>query len=131
MRLGGDEQPAWQNRAQFFAAAAEGMRRILIENARRRRAVRHGGGLEKVSREDEAIELTLPAEDDELLLIHEALDRLEQHDARMAELVKQRYFVGMTLEEAAKVMNISERTANRDWRYARAWLKTEIASLRS
>ena len=130
LRLGGDQQPQWQNRAQFFAAAAEGMRRILIENARRRRAIRHGGALEKVSLDDASLDLMAPEADDKLLLIHEALDRLAAHDPRKAELVKQRYFVGLTIEEAATVMGISEMTAKRDWSYARAWLMHEIKTLR-
>ncbi len=130
LRLGGDQQPQWHNRAQFFAAAAEGMRRILIENARRRRAVRHGGALAKVSLDEEALDLMAPEADDKLLLIHEALDRLAVHDARKAELVKQRYFVGLTLEEITAVMGISEATAKRDWSYARAWLMREIKALR-
>ncbi len=131
LRLGGDQQPEWHNRAQFFAAAAEAMRRILIENARRRRAVRHGGALEKISADAEPLPLVSPAPEDKLLLIHEALERLEQHDARKAELVKQRYFVGLTLEEVAAVMGISETTAKRDWSYARAWLMAEIKQLRN
>lgn len=130
LRLGGDQQPAWQNRAHFFAAAAEGMRRILIENARRRRAVRHGGGLQKVELDDPSFDLIAPEADDKLLLIHEALDRLAAHDPRKAELVKQRYFVGLTLEEITAVMGISEATAKRDWSYARAWLMHEIKALR-
>ncbi len=130
LRLGGDQHPQWHNRAQFFAAAAEGMRRILIENARRRRAVRHGGALAKVSLDEEALDLMAPEADDKLLLIHEALDRLAVHDARKAELVKQRYFVGLTLEEITAVMGISEATAKRDWSYARAWLMREIKALR-
>lgn len=130
LRLGGDQQPQWHNRAQFFAAAAEGMRRILIENARRRHAVRHGGEWEKVSVDAVPLDLFSPAADEKLLLIHEALDRLAAHDARKAELVKQRYFVGLTLEEVAAVMGISETTAKRDWSYARAWLMNEIKTLR-
>ncbi len=130
LRLGGDQQPQWHNRAQFFAAAAEGMRRILIENARRRRAIRHGGDLEKVSADGEVLDLASPTPDDKLLLIHDALDRLAVHDPRKAELVKQRYFVGLTIEEAAAILGISEMTAKRDWSYARAWLMNEIESLR-
>ena len=130
LRLGGDQQPQWHNRAQFFAAAAEGMRRILIENVRRRRAIRHGGAVEKVSADAEPIELVSSVTDEKLLLIHEAVDRLAAHDARKAELVKQRYFVGLTLEETALVMGISETTAKRDWSYARAWLMSEIKALR-
>jgi RNA polymerase sigma factor (TIGR02999 family) len=130
LRLGGEAQPQWENRAQFFSAAAEAMRRILIENVRRRRAVRHGGELEKVSLDKEPLNLVSPAMDEKMLLVHEALDRLAAHDARKAELVKQRYFVGLTLEEAAVAMDISETTAKRDWSYARAWLMNEIKALR-
>ena len=131
LRLGGDTQPSWQNRAHFFAAAAEGMRRILIDNARRKQRVRHGGELEKVSASATGFDVADPEVDDaELLRLNEALDRLTEHDARKAELVKHRYFVGLTLEEAAEVMGISERTAKRDWAYARTWLFGEIKKMR-
>ena len=130
LRLGGEAQPNWQNRAHFFAAAAEAMRRILIENARRRHAVRHGGGLEKVSANETGFDLTAPADDVEMLLVHEALDALAAEDPRKAELVKQCYFVGLTLEEAAAVVDLPLRTAERHWAYARAWLAAEIKRLR-
>ena len=131
LRLGGEKQPAWKNRAHFFAAAAEAMRRILIENARRRRRVRHGGELTKVSASATGFDLAAPQLDDaELVWLNEALDALAAVDARKAELVKHRYFVGMTLEEAADVLGISERTAKRDWAYARAWLALEVQRLR-
>ena len=127
LRLGGDQQPDWQNRAHFFAAAAESMRRILIERARRRQAQRHGGGLQRVDVDDPAIGIAAPAgTDDELLAVHEALDRLASHDARKAELVKLRYFAGLTLEQAAGVLGVAVPTAKRDWAYARAWLFKEI-----
>jgi RNA polymerase sigma factor (TIGR02999 family) len=131
LRLGGDEQPEWQNRAHFFAAAAEAMRRILIDRARRRRAQRHGGELVRTSAD--AIDSAIAgsgADDAELLDVHEALDALSRHDARKAELVKQCYFVGLTLKEAAMVIGVSEPTARRDWSYARAWLFSEIKRLR-
>jgi len=133
LRLGGDEQPAWENRAHFFFAAAEGMRRILIDNARRKKALRHGGALARVNASDTGFDLAAASTtpDDELLLVNEALDALAAHDPRKAELVKQKYFVGLTLEEAARVLGISERTAKRDWAYARAWLLTEITRLRT
>jgi RNA polymerase sigma factor (TIGR02999 family) len=127
LRLGGDQQPDWQNRAHFFASAAEAMRRILIERARRRRAQRHGGGLQRVDVNDSALGIAAPAAaDDELLAVHETLERLSQHDARKAELVKLRYFAGLTIEQAAEVLGISVPTAKRDWTYARAWLFKEI-----
>ncbi|HVU22656.1 MAG TPA: sigma-70 family RNA polymerase sigma factor [Opitutus sp.] len=130
LRLGGDHQPPWANRAHFFAAAAESMRRILIDNARRKRAARHGGELAKLSASDTGFDLPAPTDDDEeMLLVNEALDGLAAHDPRKAELVKQRYFVGLTLEEAADVLGISLRTAKRDWAYARAWLFNEVKRL--
>ncbi|MEO6995280.1 MAG: sigma-70 family RNA polymerase sigma factor [Lacunisphaera sp.] len=132
LRLGGDEQPDWKNRAHFFASAAESMRRILIDRARSRQAQRHGGGMVRASPDAIDGESTTPWENDaELLDVHEALDALARYDARKAELVKQCYFVGLTLVEAAEVLGISEPTARRDWSFARAWLFTEIKRLRS
>jgi RNA polymerase sigma factor (TIGR02999 family) len=122
LRLGGDVQPTWQNRAHFFAAAAEAMRRILIDNARRKKAARHGGHLERV----DAVEIAADTDNDQLLAVHEALDRLAAHDPVKAELVKLRYFVGLTIQQAAEVLGISEATAKRHWSYARAWLYREI-----
>lgn len=131
LRLGGENQPAWANRAHFFAAAAEAMRRILVDNARRKQAVRHGGKLQKLSASETNFDLPADTADDaELLLLNEALESLAAHDPRKAELVKQKYFVGLTLEEAAEVLGISERTAKRDWVYARTWLFTEVERLR-
>jgi RNA polymerase sigma factor (TIGR02999 family) len=127
LRLGGDRQPQWKNRAQFFSAAAEGMRRILIDNARRRRALRHGGALEKVSANATGFDVAAPQLDDEQLIrLDEALGKLAAHDARKAAIVKHHYFVGLTLEEAAEVMGVTARTAHRDWAYARAWLFNEM-----
>lgn len=125
LRLGGDEQPTWQNRAHFFGAAAEAMRRILIDRARRRRALRHGGGQERIDIDD--LELAAVADnDDQLLAVHEALDKLAAQDPPKAELVKLRYFAGMTIEEAALALGISEPTAKRWWTFARTWLYQEI-----
>lgn len=126
LRLGGDTQPAWQNRGHFFAAAAEAMRRILIDRARRRHAQRHGGGQQRVNADD--IELADPANpaDDQLIAVHEALDKFALEDPRKAELVKLRYFAGLTLEEAAAAMDIPEGTAKRWWTYARARLYREL-----
>jgi RNA polymerase sigma factor (TIGR02999 family) len=97
LRLGGDQQPTWQNRAHFFGAAAEAMRRILIDRARRRQAMRHGGGQERINVDD--LELAAATDDDDrLLAVHDALDKLTAQDPRKAELVKLRYFAGMTIE---------------------------------
>ena len=122
LRLGGDRQPAWENRAHFFAAAAEAMRRILIDHARHKRSDRHGGRNERVPLTPESLELAAGMDDDQLLAVHEALDQLAAHDAVKAELVKLRFFAGLTLEEAARVLNLSAPTAKRHWAYARAWL---------
>jgi RNA polymerase sigma factor (TIGR02999 family) len=124
LRLVGNNSSQWASRRHFFASAAEAMRRILIDIARRKQAARHGGGLRRTELGD--LQLTTGAPDEELLAVHEALDALAHHDARKAELVKLRYFVGLTLEEAAAVLGLSERTAKRDWAYARAWLFREI-----
>lgn len=113
LRLGGDAQPAWANRRHFFAAAAESMRRILIDSARRKHAARRGAGAEKVSANATGFDLAAPSTDDELLLVNDALDALATHDARKAELVKLKYFGGLTLEEAADTLGISHRTAPR------------------
>ena len=125
LRLG---DARFENRAHFFGAAAEAMRRILIERARRKLAARHGANAEHVDADD--IEIAAPTQkDDELLAIHDALDKLAAHDARKAELVKLRYFAGLSIDEAADVLGISAPTAKRDWAYARAWLFREIAQL--
>jgi RNA polymerase sigma factor (TIGR02999 family) len=128
LRLGGDQQPTRQNRAQFFAAAAEAMRRILIERARRRRALRRGGQAEKVDLD--GLELPAEMDDEQLLALHEALERLAEHEPPKAELVKLRFFVGLTLEEAAEVLGLSAPTAKRHWAYARAWLYREITGMK-
>ena len=124
LRLGGNRQPAWQNKAHFFGAAAEAMRRILIDKARRKKAVRHGGGMEQVPLE--GMEISCGMEDEQLLALHEALEHLAQVDAEKAELVKLRFFAGLSIDQAAKVLGISEPTAKRYWAYARAWLYREM-----
>lgn len=124
LRLGcGDTagEQRFENRAHFFSAAAEAMRRILIDRARRKLAAKHGANAEHVDADDIEIAAPTPS-DDELLAVHEALDALAAHDSRKAELVKLRYFAGLTIEEAADVLGISAPTAKRDWTYARAWL---------
>ena len=129
LRLVGDTNPNFSGRAHFFGAAAEAMRRILIEKARRKRAQRHGGDHQRVDLEN--IEIAGPGDDDQLLLaVNEALDKLAAQNKAEAELVKLRYFVGMTLEEVAAVLGISARTADHYWAHARAWLFREIKSQR-
>jgi RNA polymerase sigma factor (TIGR02999 family) len=123
--LGNESQAQFQNRGHFFAAAAEAMRRILIDRARRKRAIRHGGNQQRVDLE--GVDPAAGVGDDQLLAVNDALDKLAiQHKAE-AELVKLRYFVGMTNEEAAEVLGISVRTAKYYWTHARAWLYREIA----
>ena len=131
LRIAGGDATGWEGRRHFFAAAAEAMRRILIDNARRKQAVRHGGGLHRTERQPDEIAIAGGVPDEELLAVDEALDALAAHDPRKAELVKLRYFAGLTLEETAAALGLSERTAKRDWAYARAWLYREIARRRS
>lgn len=128
LRLAGNQPGRFASRAHFFAAAAEAMRHILIDSARRKRAVRHGGGQVRVDIQD--LEIPCLADEDELLAVHDMLDKLAAEDPQKAELTKMRYFVGMTFEEAAEVLGISVATAKRHWAYARAWLYEEIQSAR-
>jgi RNA polymerase sigma factor (TIGR02999 family) len=124
LRLGGDEQQTWQNRTHFFCAAAEAMRRILIDRARKKQALRHGGGREHLTLDD--IEIAAPCPDEELLAVNEALDRFTKHAPQKAELVKLRYFAGMGLKEAGQALGISEPTAVRWWTYSKTWLYQAI-----
>jgi RNA polymerase sigma factor (TIGR02999 family) len=124
LRLVGNQNQEWAGRAHFFGAAAEAMRRILIDKARRRRALRHGGGQQRVDFEELDLACAIP--DDQLLAVDEALDKLASAHPRQAELVKLRYFVGMTMQEAAQVLGISADTAKDDSAHARAWLFREI-----
>ncbi len=126
LRIVGDGKRAFNDRAHFFRAAAEAMRRILIDRARRKHAVRHGGNRERVNFED--LNLAAPGVDGDLLAVDEALDKLARDFPVQAELVKLRYFVGMTNDEAAKVLDISVSTAKNYWNFARAWLLNEIES---
>lgn len=123
LRVGGESQ-GWQNRWHFFSAAAEAMRRILIDRARSKRAERHGGKLQFV--DVDAVEIAAPLKENELFEVHESLDRLEAQHPQKAELVKLRYFVGLTIAEAAEVLGISTATAERHWAIARVWLFREI-----
>ena len=126
LRLAGNEPPHFANHAHFFTAASEAMRRILIQNARRKRAARRGGGQKPL--DTEGFEIAAPAKEDELLAVDEALEQFARQDPQKAELVKLRYFVGFTVEETAEILGISVRTATRWWTYARAWLFREIAA---
>jgi RNA polymerase sigma factor (TIGR02999 family) len=122
--VGSDAQPSYRDRRHFFATAATAMRRILIDNARRKRAEKHGGGRERISLENLA---AAPA-DDEILALNEALEKLAANDPLKAQLVELRYFAGMTGDQAAEVLGISPSTADRHWTYARAWLQAELRS---
>ena len=125
LRLGGDDQPTWQNRTHFFSAAAEAMRRILVDRARRRLAAKRGGGGVAVDLDE--IDLPSPiADDDQLLAVNEALDKFTVLDPRKAELVKLRYFVGLSFDEASATLGIAVPTAKQWWAYARAWLTVEL-----
>ncbi len=128
LAVAGNTNAKWASRAHFFAAAAEAMRRILINNARRKRASRHGGGHQRVDLQ--GLEIPAAAKADEILAVDEALEKLAAHDKTKAELVKLRYFVGLSLPEAASILGISEPTAKRYWAYARAWLFAAIESSR-
>jgi RNA polymerase sigma factor (TIGR02999 family) len=121
-----DQAQHWDSRGHFFAAAAEAMRRVLVDNARRRRTRRRGGDAKR--RSLDGLEAAVPASNDELLAVDEALQRLHELAPARAELVKLRYFGGLTIPEAAQALGISLSTANRYWSYARAWLHEELAA---
>src|SRR5262245_60562135 len=123
--VGRGEEHQWDSRGHFFAAAAEAMRRILVENTRRKRSRKYGGGLRRQDPEEVLLSGPEPIED--LLALDEALNKLAENDRLKAELVKLRYFAGMTIEEAADVLGISTATAKRYWTYTRAWLYQEIS----
>jgi RNA polymerase sigma factor (TIGR02999 family) len=118
--VGQDPGQRWESRGHFFAAAAEAMRRILVENARRKHRLKRGGGRQRVDLPQVAAVSAVPAED--LLALDEALERLAAEDAQKAELVKLRFFAGLSIEEAARCLGIARATAARHWAYARAWL---------
>ncbi len=124
LRLVGDEPQSWANRGHFFAAAAEAMRRILVERARRRQSAKRGGSLQRVAL-DEAI---LPVDDarEDILALDEALGRLATEDSKLAEVVKLRYFAGLTLNQIAEVLGVTRRTVDRHWALGRAWLYQEM-----
>jgi RNA polymerase sigma factor (TIGR02999 family) len=120
LRIEGSHDGQWNGQTHFFAAAAEAMRRILVENARRKQRLKHGGGYQRV--EVDAVDLACPLPDDELLALDEALTQLAQVDSAAAELVSLRFFTGLTQAEAAAQLDISRSTADRAWVFARAWL---------
>jgi RNA polymerase sigma factor (TIGR02999 family) len=126
--VGPGQSQQWDGRGHFFAAAAEAMRRILVESARRKKRLKHGGELQRV--ELDFVEIALPLPDDELLALDEALDRLATVDQRAAEVVKLSFFVGLTQEQAGKELGVSLATAERLWSFARAWLFREMQKTR-
>jgi RNA polymerase sigma factor (TIGR02999 family) len=126
LRLVGDGAQRWSNRAHFFGAAAEAMRRILVENARRRHRIKRGGDLNRVELDD--VDLAIDGPSDELLALDEAISKLTAVDKTKADLVRLRYFAGLSLEQAADILQLSPTTAKRHWTYARAWLYRAITS---
>lgn len=129
LRLVGNQNQQWNGRAHFFGAAAEAMRRILIERARRKAAVKRGSGCVHVDLDQ--VDIAADANSDTLLVVDEALEKLQREDPRAAELVKLRFFSGLTLEEAGEVLGFSERSAKRCWAFARAWLYAEMGKLQN
>jgi RNA polymerase sigma factor (TIGR02999 family) len=124
LRLVGVQDPGWDSRGHFFAAAAEAMRHLLIDNARRKLARRHGGGLQRVDVEN--VDIAMPADEDHLLAVNDALDQLAARSPIEAQVVKLRFFVGMTAAESAEVLGLSERTVKQYWSHAKTWLYREI-----
>jgi len=124
LRLTGEQNPQWDGRGHFFAAAAESMRRILIERARRKNALKRGGDLKPVNLDD--VDVAALADGDTLLLINDALEKLEKEDSDAAQVVKLRFFAGLTNEEAGQALGVTARTAKRYWTFARAWLFQEL-----
>jgi RNA polymerase sigma factor (TIGR02999 family) len=123
--VGKGDGPHWECRGHFFAAAAEAMRRILVEKARRKQSCKHGGGLVRQAAALDDFPVNDPRDPLEVLAVHEALDQLTRKSPRKAELVKLRYFLGCTMAEAAQILGIAHATAEEDWTYARAWLRRQ------
>jgi RNA polymerase sigma factor (TIGR02999 family) len=129
LRLGGDRQPDWENRAHFFGAAAEAMRRILIEKARRNARLRHGGGQTRVTVEDlDQLEFAATAPDDALLALDEALCDLQSEEPDVSKVVSMRFFAGLQVSEIARLLGVSDRTVKRTWAYGRAWLYERLCA---
>jgi len=126
IRLVGEEAQNWKSRGHFFTAAAEAMRRILIDNARRKKSLKHGGDRQRMNLDKAAIRYDDDSSADDLIALDEALSRLAENDAIKSEVVKLRYFAGMSVEQTAEILEISPTTAKRYWAYARAWLLREI-----
>jgi RNA polymerase sigma factor (TIGR02999 family) len=124
LRLVGDGDRTWENRAHFFAAASEAMRRILIENARRKSALKRGGGFSRLDIDD--IDLASVTQDDRILLINDALEKLQVEDPEKARIVVMKYFGGMTNQEVATSLGVTERTVERRWTFAKTWLFENI-----
>ena len=124
LRLGGDNQPDWQNRSHFLAAAAEAMRRILVESARRKLRLKRGGGSEKIELHESALEA--PVEDEKVIQVHEALDALAAEDPQKAEIVKLRFFAGLNHHEIAALLGVNEKTVRRHWEVAKVRLFQSI-----
>jgi RNA polymerase sigma factor (TIGR02999 family) len=127
LRLVSEGDRTWQNRAQFFAAAAEAMRRILIDRARRKHALKRDSGAERIDLD--RVDIALEADADTVIRVNEALEKLAVQDSQAAEIVKLRFFVGLDYVEAAQTLGISERTAKRCWSFARTWLYRELSRL--
>jgi RNA polymerase sigma factor (TIGR02999 family) len=128
LRLVGSNRQDWDGRAHFFAAAAEAMRHILVDTARRKKRVKHGGDLWRVNADE--IEIAAELDDEKLLLVHESLDKLALEDPVKARVVKLHYFAGLTHAETAEILNLSEKTIRRHWNYARVWLFESIQAAR-
>jgi RNA polymerase sigma factor (TIGR02999 family) len=126
LRMAGAERQEWNGRSHFFAAAAEAMRHILVDSARRKRRAKHGGGQERLDVNE--IEIAAGVDDEKILSVHEALEKLAIEDPIRAEVVKLHYFVGLTHAESAEILRISEKTVRRHWNYARVWLYQAIQS---
>lgn len=124
LRLVREDRRSWANRKQFFSAAAEAMRRILVERARRKKRIKHGGALQRIPIEDVDLVCSLPPE--QILALDEALETLSDKDPRAAEIVKLRYFAGLTQSEIARNVGLSERRVNDIWRFARVWLYNQL-----
>ena len=127
LRLSEQSNVQWQNREHFYAVAAEVMRRILVDRARRRQARKHGGQLERVDLD--AVESAMPVDDEQLLQVHDALERLATEDAGKAQIVKLRFFVGLNNAEVATLLGVSEKTVKRHWAFAKAWLARVIREI--